>query len=141
MHVRIITQWSLKGFFRKRDHFKKKLDKHLENSIKHKTEAMTMLNTQGNGAYPKLSTNMTYPPWKLYLEMLFLTKLSLKTWKEVWQPRGTPEGRRRCQEWEKGQPIYRENLLPTPCRTCGCPATLAYVRWFLHIGPEGVSYV
>jgi hypothetical protein len=53
MHVRIIAQWSLKGFFRKRYHFKKKLDKHLENSIKHTTEAMTVLNTKGNGAYPK----------------------------------------------------------------------------------------
>jgi hypothetical protein len=74
--------------------------------------------------------------------MLFLTKLSLKMWKEVWQqPRGTPKGRRRREEWEKGQPIYREYSLPTPCRTCGRPATLMYVHWFLHIGPEGVSYI
>jgi hypothetical protein len=28
-----------------------------------------------------------------------------------------------------------------PANTSGRPATLAYVRWSLHIGPKGVSYV
>jgi hypothetical protein len=37
--------------------------------------------------------------------------------------------------------IYRENPPPTLCQTSGRPATLAYVRWFLHSGPKSVSYV
>jgi hypothetical protein len=37
--------------------------------------------------------------------------------------------------------IYGENLPPTLCETSGLSATLVYVRWFLHNGPKGVSYV
>jgi hypothetical protein len=37
--------------------------------------------------------------------------------------------------------IYRESLPPTLCQTSRRPATLAYVRWFLHSNPKGVSYV
>jgi hypothetical protein len=62
---------------------KKQLDEHLENSTKHKTKAITVLNTRKTGITLKLSMNMASPPWKLLLEALFLTKLSLKTWKEV----------------------------------------------------------
>jgi hypothetical protein len=55
----------------------------LENSIKHKPKATTILNTRGIGITPKLSIDMASPPWKLLLEAFFLTKLSLKTWKGV----------------------------------------------------------
>jgi hypothetical protein len=62
---------------------KKQLDEHLENSTRHKTKAITLLNTKETGITPKLSMNMASPPWKLLLEALFLTKLSFKTWKKV----------------------------------------------------------
>jgi hypothetical protein len=59
--------------------FKKKLNEHFENSTRHKTRAITMLNIRETRITPKLSMDMASPPWKLLLEALFLTKLSLKT--------------------------------------------------------------
>jgi hypothetical protein len=59
--------------------FKKKLNEHFENSTRHKTRAITMLNIREIRITPKLSMDMASPPWKLLLEALFLTKLSLKT--------------------------------------------------------------
>jgi hypothetical protein len=73
----------LKEFFAKIITFKKKLDEHFENSMRHKTRAITVLNTSEIRITPKLSMDMASPPWKLLLEALFLTKLSLKTWKVV----------------------------------------------------------
>jgi hypothetical protein len=43
-------------------------------------------------------------------------------------------------EWE-GQALYRENPPPTLRQSSGRPATLVYVRWSVHIGPKGASYV
>jgi hypothetical protein len=51
--------------------------------MRHKTRAITVLNTRKIRITPKLSMDMTSSPWKLLLEALFLTKLSLKTWKGV----------------------------------------------------------
>jgi hypothetical protein len=82
----------LKEFFANIITFKKKLDEHFENSTRHKTRAIKVLNTKETRITPKLSMDMASPPWKLLLEAFFLTKLSLKTWKGVWQPRGTLEG-------------------------------------------------
>jgi hypothetical protein len=61
--------------------FNKKLDEHFENSTRHKTRAITVLNIRETMITQKLSMDMTSPTWKLLLEALFLTKLSLKTWK------------------------------------------------------------
>jgi hypothetical protein len=55
----------------------------LENSTRHKTKAITVLNTRETRITPKLSMGMASPPWKLHLEALFLTKISLKMWKGV----------------------------------------------------------
>jgi hypothetical protein len=41
----------LKEFFANIIIFKKKLDEHFENSTRHKTKAIIVLNTKGNGAY------------------------------------------------------------------------------------------
>ena len=84
---------------------------------------------------------MTSPSRKLLFEAYshqFLTQNS-REWFLL--PRGTPgrmnrRGRARV-EW----PIYREGSPPTPWQSSGCPVTLAYVRWSLHSGPKGVSYV
>jgi hypothetical protein len=73
----------LKEFFVNIITFKKKLDEHFENSTRHKTKAITVLNTRETRITPKLSMDMVSPPWKLLFEGLFLTKLSLKTWKGV----------------------------------------------------------
>jgi hypothetical protein len=66
----------LKEFFANIIIFKKKLDEHFENSTRHKTEAITVLNTREIRITPKLSMNMASPPWNLLLEALFLAKLS-----------------------------------------------------------------
>jgi hypothetical protein len=55
---------------------RKKLDEHFENSTKHKTKAITVLNTREIRITPKLSMDMASPPWNLLLEALFLAKLS-----------------------------------------------------------------
>jgi hypothetical protein len=55
----------------------------LENSTKHKTKVITVLNTRETRITSKLSMDMASPPWKLHLEALFLTKISLRKWKEV----------------------------------------------------------
>jgi CHASE1-domain containing sensor protein len=55
----------------------------LENSTRLKTKAITMLNTRETRITLKLSMDMASPPWKLHFEALFLTKLSLRTWKWV----------------------------------------------------------
>jgi hypothetical protein len=54
----------------------------LENSTRHKTKAITVLNTRETRINPKLSIDMASPR-KIHLEALFLTKLSFKTWKGV----------------------------------------------------------
>jgi hypothetical protein len=66
--------------------------------VKAETQDNTVLNTKGTELTPKLSTDMAFPLWKLRLGILSLTKLSLKTGKGFWQPRGTPEGGRRHEE-------------------------------------------
>jgi hypothetical protein len=63
--------------------FKKKLDEHFENSTKHKTKAISVLNTKGNEAHIEAKHGHGLSS----LETLFLTKLSLKKWKGFWQPR------------------------------------------------------
>ena len=63
--------------------FKKKLDKHFEDSTWHKTKAIIVLNTREIRITSKLSMDMASPPWEHFLEALFLTKLSLKMWKRV----------------------------------------------------------
>jgi uncharacterized protein YnzC (UPF0291/DUF896 family) len=63
---------------------KKQFDEHFENSVRHKIEAITVLNTKGNEAYPKAKHRHDPSSLEFRLETLFLTKLSLKTWKEVW---------------------------------------------------------
>jgi hypothetical protein len=63
--------------------FKKKLDEHFENSIRHKTRAIAVLNIREIRITSKLSMDMAFSPWQLLLEALFLTKLSFKTWKGV----------------------------------------------------------
>jgi hypothetical protein len=71
----------------------------LENSTRHKTNAITVLNTRETRITPKLSMDMASPSWKLHSEALFLTKLSLlKHGRGFWQPRGTPEGRNGGEE-------------------------------------------
>jgi hypothetical protein len=66
----------LKEFFANIIIFKKKLDEHFENSMRHKTKAITVLNTRQTRITPKLSMDMASPPWNILLEALFLTKLS-----------------------------------------------------------------
>jgi hypothetical protein len=73
----------LKDFFANIIIFKKKLDEHFENSTRHKTTAIIMLNTKKIRITPKLSMDMASPLWNLLLEALLFTKLSLKTWKGV----------------------------------------------------------
>jgi hypothetical protein len=73
----------LKKFFANIITFKKKLDEHFENSTRHKTRAIIVLNTREIMITLKLSMDMASPPWKLLLKALFLTKLSLKMWKGV----------------------------------------------------------
>jgi hypothetical protein len=73
----------LKEFFANIITFKKKLDEHFENSTRHKTRAITVLNTREIRITLKLSIDMASPPLKLLLEALFHTKLSIKTRKEV----------------------------------------------------------
>jgi hypothetical protein len=53
------------------------------NSTRHKTKAIIVLNTRKTRITPKLSMDMAFPPWKLLLEALFLTKLFLEKWKGV----------------------------------------------------------
>jgi hypothetical protein len=72
----------LKEFFANIITFKKKLDEHFENSTMHKTRAVVVLNTREIRITPKLSMDMA-SSWKLLLEALFLTKLSLKRWNGV----------------------------------------------------------
>jgi hypothetical protein len=55
----------------------------LENSTRYKPKATIVLNTRKTRVTLKLSMDMVSPPWKLLFEALFLTKLSLKTWKGV----------------------------------------------------------
>jgi hypothetical protein len=73
----------LKKFFANIITFKKKLDEYFENSTRHKTRVIIVLNTREIRITPKLSMDMASPPWKLLLVALFLTKLSLKTWKGI----------------------------------------------------------
>jgi hypothetical protein len=66
----------LKEFFANIIIFKKKLDEHFENSTRHKTRAITVLNTREIRITPKLSMDMASPPWNILLEALYHTKLS-----------------------------------------------------------------
>jgi hypothetical protein len=66
----------LKEFFANIITFKKKLDEHFEDSTRHKTKAIIVLNIRETRSTPNLSMDMASPPWKLLLEALFLTKLS-----------------------------------------------------------------
>jgi hypothetical protein len=73
----------LKNFFANIITFKKKLDEHFKNYTRHKTRAITVLNTREIRITLKLSMDMASSSLKLLLEAVFLTRLSLKTWKEV----------------------------------------------------------
>jgi hypothetical protein len=55
----------------------------LKNSTRYKTKAITVLDTRETRITTKLSMDMASHSLKLHLEALFLTKLSLKTWKGV----------------------------------------------------------
>jgi hypothetical protein len=50
---------------------KKELDKHLENSTRHKTKATIVLNTRKTRINPKLNMDMVSSSWKLLFEALF----------------------------------------------------------------------
>jgi hypothetical protein len=63
--------------------FKKKLDEYFEDLTRYKTKAVTVLNIRETRITLKLSMDMVSPSWKLFFEVLFLTKLSLKMWKGV----------------------------------------------------------
>jgi hypothetical protein len=69
----------LKEFFANIIIFKKKLDEHFGNSTRHKTKAITVLNTKGNEAYLEAKHIHDLSS----LETLFLTKLSLKNVEEI----------------------------------------------------------
>jgi hypothetical protein len=45
--------------------FKKKLDEHFENSIRHKTRAIAVLNIREIRITSKLSMDMAFSPWQL----------------------------------------------------------------------------
>ena len=64
----------------------------LENSTRHKPKATTVLNTRETRITPKLSMDMDFPPWKLLLETLFLTKFSLKLLEGVLAAKGHTKG-------------------------------------------------
>jgi hypothetical protein len=64
----------LKEFFANIITFKKKLDEHFEDSTRHKTKAITVLNTRETKITPKLSMDMVSPSWKLLFEALFSHK-------------------------------------------------------------------
>jgi hypothetical protein len=55
----------LKEFFANIITFKKKLDEHFEDSTRHKTKAITVLNTRETRITLKLSMDMVSPSWKL----------------------------------------------------------------------------
>jgi hypothetical protein len=61
----------LKEFFANIITFKKKLDEHFEDSTRHKTKAITVLNTRETRITPKLSMDMVSLSWKLLFEALF----------------------------------------------------------------------
>ena len=84
---------------------------------------------------------MAFPSQKLLFEAYSHQFLTQNSRKGFWQPRGTPGGKNGRENRKVGWPIYRESLLPTPKQSSGHPVTLAYVRWSLHSGPKGVSYV
>jgi hypothetical protein len=84
----------LKKFFENIITFKKKLNDHFENSARHKTRAITVLNTRETRITMKLSMDMASPPWKHSSSPNFL----LKHGRGFWQPRGTPEGGNRHEK-------------------------------------------
>jgi hypothetical protein len=59
----------LKEFFATIITFMKKL--HFEDSARHKTKAIIVLNTRETKITPKLSMDMVFPSWKLLFEALF----------------------------------------------------------------------
>jgi hypothetical protein len=61
----------LKEFFANIITFKKKLDEHFEDSTRHKTKAITVLNTRETRITRKLSMDMVSLSWKLLFEALF----------------------------------------------------------------------
>jgi hypothetical protein len=61
----------LKEFFANIITFKKKLDEHFEDSTRHKTKAIAVLNTRETRITPKLSMDMVSLSWKLLFEALF----------------------------------------------------------------------
>ena len=68
----------MKEFFANIITFKKKLDEHFEDSTRHKTKAIIVLNIRETRITPKLSMIMASLPWKLLLEALFSPKSLLK---------------------------------------------------------------
>jgi hypothetical protein len=96
-----------------------------------------MLNTKEMKLTTKLSTDMTFPSRKLFVETLPHKFLTQNTKKRFWQLKGTPEEEEGMRNEGEGWAIYRENSPPTPSQSSGRPVTLAYVRWSLYIGPEG----
>jgi hypothetical protein len=73
-----------------------------------------VLNTKEMKLTPKLSTDMTFPPRKLFVETLPHGFLTQNTKKRCWQPEGIPEGEEGVRNEGERQAIYRENLPPTP---------------------------
>jgi hypothetical protein len=61
----------LEEFFANIITLKKKLDGHFEDSTRHKTKAITVLNIRETKTTPKLSMDMVSPSWKLLFEALF----------------------------------------------------------------------
>jgi hypothetical protein len=62
----------------------------------------------------KLSTDMTIPSRKLFVETLPHEFLTQNTKKRFWQPKGIPEEEEGVRNEGEGRAIYRENLPPTP---------------------------
>jgi hypothetical protein len=87
---------------------------HFENSVRHKTKAMTVLNTKEMKLTLKLGTDMTFSSRKLFIETLPCGFLTQNTRKRFWQPEGITEGEEGVRNEGEGQVIYRENPSPTP---------------------------
>jgi hypothetical protein len=73
-----------------------------------------VLNTKEMKLTPKLSTDMTFPSRKLFVETLPHGFLIQNTNKRFWQPEGIPEGEKGMRNEGEGRAIYRENSPPTP---------------------------
>jgi hypothetical protein len=73
-----------------------------------------VLNTKEMKLTPKLSTNMTSPSRKPFVEAPLHGFLTQNTKKRLWQPEGILEEEEGVRNEGEGWAIYRENPPPTP---------------------------